>query len=110
MTNKAKDLCSGIKILQDENVSLAEDLFFMAAKLKEARKALAKEDLVIPYDNGGGQSGIRENPAFLAYEHLLNTYNKALRQLTEAIDNGAPTKKASGILKELKVIAGKRVG
>lgn len=108
--SKANDLCAGIKTLHDENVALAEDVIFMAGKLKEARKALAKEDLVIPYDNGGGQSGIRENPAFIAYEHLLGSYNKALRLLTESVENGAPSRQASGILKELKVIAGKRVG
>lgn len=36
------------------------------------------EDLVIDYDNGGGQAGVRENPFYPAYERLLASYTRAL--------------------------------
>lgn len=107
--NRASDLCSGVHVLHDETLELAESVVFMADKLKEARAAMEREPLVIPYDNGGGQTGIRENPHFVAFEHLMATYNKALRQLTEIVEKGAPTKKASSIMAELTTIAGKKV-
>lgn len=110
MTQKAKEICSGVHTLHDESLELAESVLFMAKKLKEARRVLKSEPLVIEYDNGGGQCGIRENPQFTAYEHLLTSYNKALRQLTEIVEKGAPSRKASDIMKELTVIAGKKAG
>lgn len=58
--------------------TLKEQLKVMADKLKEAAAQLPGEDLVIEYDNGGGQSGIRENPFYSAYTKLLASYTKAL--------------------------------
>ena len=110
MSKKAKDICAGVHTLHDEALELAESVVFMAKKLEEARKALKDEPLVVEYNNGGGQCGIRENPHFIAYEHLLTSYNKALRQLTEIVDKGAPSRKASNIMKELTLIAGKKAG
>lgn len=110
MSTQAKEICAGVHTLHDESLELAESVVFMAKKLKEARQILKNEPLVIEYDNGGGQSGIRENPNFTAYEHLLSAFNKSLRQLTEIVENGTPTQKASGIMNELRLIAGKKVG
>ena len=108
--SKAEQLVSGVHTLHDEAVELAESVLFMAGKLKEARQQMKDEPLVIPYDNGGGQSGIRENPHYVAYEHLMATYNKSLRQLSEIVEKGAPSRKASSIMAELSTIAGKKVG
>lgn len=68
---------------------LYDSVEFMRAKLIESRKALDGMDLVIPYDNGGGQSGIRENPYFVAYEKLLKSYIAALDKL-EAMTGAKP--------------------
>lgn len=110
MSRKAEELCEGIRTLHDEALELAESVVFMAAKLEEERKILKNEPLIIEYDNGGGQKGIRENPHFVAYEHLLASYNKAMRQLAEMVKSGTPSRKANAIMKELSVIAGKRAG
>lgn len=110
MTKKAKELCSGVRTLHDEAVELAESVLFMAKKLTESRIALKKEPLVIEYDNGGGQCGIRENPHYVAYEHLLSSYTKALRQLTEIVENGSQARPAAGIMHELTLIAGEKIG
>jgi len=110
MSEKAKEICAGVHTLHDEALELAESVVFMAGKLEESRKLMKNEPLVIEYDNGGGQCGIRENPHYTAYEHLLTSYNKALRQLTEIVEKGAPSRKASNIMKELSVIAGKKAG
>lgn len=110
MSKKAKDLCSGVSVLHDENVELAEQVLFMAKKLKEAQRVIKDEPLVIEYDNGGGQSGIRENPHFVSYEHLMNSYTRALKQLSEVVKKGKPTAKSSDVFAQLNVIAGKKVG
>lgn len=108
--NKAEEICAGVHTLHDEALELAESVLFMAEKLKESRELMRDEPIVIEYDNGGGQCGIRENPHYTAFEHLLTSYNKALRQLTEIIEKGSPSKKASNIMNELTLIAGKKIG
>ena len=59
----------------------------MALKLKEAAEQLPGEDLVVEYDNGGGQSGTRENPFFAVYARLLSAYTKTLAAL-EGVGGG----------------------
>ena len=108
--SKAEILVSGVKVMHDEALELAESVLFMAAKLEESRKIMANEPIVIPYDNGGGQSGIRENPHYTAFEHLVTAYNKSLRQLTEIVEKGAPVRNASSIMAELTTIAGRKIG
>ena len=88
--SKAEILVSGVHTLHDEALELAESVVFMAAKLEESRKVMKNEPIVIPYDNGGGQTGVRENPAFTAYEKLLATYTKSLTALRDVIGDGAP--------------------
>ena len=56
---------------------LEDQLRAMAEKLTEAARLLPYEDLIIDYDNGGGQSGVRENPFYSAYSKLLGAYVKA---------------------------------
>ena len=108
--SKAEELVAGVHTLHDEALELAESVLFMAGKLKEARGAMKDEDLIIPYDNGGGQMGIRENPHFTAFEKLMTTYTKSLRQLSEIIEAGAPVRQASSIMAELTTIAGRKLG
>lgn len=108
--SKAEQLVAGVHVLHDEALELAESVVFMATKLEESRKAMANEPIIIPYDNGGGQSGIRENPHYTAYEKLVTTYTKSLRQLTEIIEKGAPVRNASSIMAELTSIAGRKIG
>lgn len=108
--SKAEQLVAGVHVLHDEALELAESVLFMASKLEESRKAMANEPIVVPYDNGGGQAGIRENPHYTAFEHLVTAYNKSLRQLTEIVEKGAPVRNASSIMAELTTIAGRKIG
>lgn len=66
---------------RDHVRELAEDVLFMRGKLAETRRALENSAVVIPYDNGGGQTGIRANPAFGEYQKLLRTYTATLAEL-----------------------------
>ena len=108
--SKAEELVAGVHTLHDEALELAESVLFMAGKLKEARENMKNEELVVPYDNGGGQTGLRENPHFSAYEKLMATYTKSLRQLTEFIENGSKTEKGLNVMAELTSIAGRKIG
>lgn len=73
-------------------MSLANDVLFMRRKLAEARADLDGESIVIPYDNGGGQSGIRANPAFAEYEKLLKSYTQAYDALKDALGKAGKIK------------------
>ena len=70
---------------RDRAVELCENVVWMEGKLAEARKAIGKSSVAIPYDNGGGQRGIRKNPAFDGYNALMSNYSKALKQLCEML-------------------------
>lgn len=64
---------------------LAENVLWMAVKLEETRREIADDPVAIPYDNGGGQTGIRKNPAFDGYNALMSSYTKALKQLFDLL-------------------------
>lgn len=87
----ASKICAGVDSrIRPQATALAEQVIFMAKKLKESKAGLRDQAIVIPYDNGGGQTGIRENPAFTAYEKLLATYTKSLTALRDVIGDNAP--------------------
>lgn len=110
ITSKAEQLVSGVHTLHDEALELAKSVLFMAVKLEESREAMKNEPLVIPYDNGGGQVGIRENPHYTAFEKLMATYTRSLDQLTKIIEKGSQNKKSSNVMAELTSIAGRKIG
>ena len=80
---------------------LEEQAAFQRKKLEEARIALESAPLVIEYDNGGGQRGIRENPEFAAYEKLMSNYHATLRAI-ELQKGGKAAEKQTGIGSPLK--------
>lgn len=57
---------------------LIKQLKMMAVRIAEEGERIESEPLVMEYDNGGGQSGVRENPFYPAYEKLLASYTKTL--------------------------------
>ena len=70
-------------ILRDGQVSenrikslepVIENVAWMKEKLDDARAKIATSSVVIPYDNGGGQTGLRENPLYKGYESLFKSY------------------------------------
>lgn len=71
--------------LRSQVIELAENVVFMAHKLKETRESMGKTPLIVRYDNGGGQSGYRENPVFKAYNQLMADYRKSMQQLTDLV-------------------------
>ena len=74
---------------RDIALPLIHNLAWQKVKLDEARHDLMGESLYIPYDNGGGQSGIREHPGFVAYNKLFTTFSRGIKQLIDLMDYDA---------------------
>ena len=72
---------------------------WMKIKLDVTREKIKNTDVAIPYDNGGGQSGIRENPLFKGYENLFKTYMSGMRQLLDMLPEAAQNVKKEEIEK-----------
>ena len=58
---------------------------WMKAKLDDAREAIKNSNIVIAYNNGGGQKGIRENPLFKGYENLWRAYIHGMDRILSAL-------------------------
>lgn len=68
---------------------LLQNIAFYRVKLDEARRMLLYEDLWTDYDNGGGQSGIREHPGFIAYNKMFTTFSRSVNQLADMMPSGS---------------------
>lgn len=83
---RAEAICASLpENIRPRAVELAENVLWMESKLANAREVIGKSSVAIPYDNGGGQRGIRKNPAFDGYNSLMSSYTKALKQLCEML-------------------------
>lgn len=58
---------------------------FMRVCLNDTIKEISDADVVVEYDNGGGQTGVRENPLFNAYEKLFAKYLAAMSTILESL-------------------------
>lgn len=82
--------------------ALEAHIDFMRAKLQQTAKALQGQNVVVPYDNGGGQCGIREHPAFAAYEKLLKEYRASVRDHDALTGSDGMTKREGSSLDALR--------
>ena len=64
---------------------IIQNTAWMKAKLDDAREAIKNSNIVISYDNGGGQKGIRENPLFKGYESLWRSYMAGMSKILESL-------------------------
>ena len=71
--------------IRPEATVLVNQLQNMSKKLKKVGKQMAEEELIVEYDNGGGQKGVRENPYYPAYEKLLASYTKTFLAVKDMI-------------------------
>lgn len=89
-----------------------ESVCWMKIKLEDEREAIGENGLTVEYDNGGGQCGIRENPAFKAYEALWKSYCAGLQillaELPEAARAAADAGQADAPENALALVLGKR--
>lgn len=100
---RAEAICASLpEPTRARAAELAENVLWMEAKLANAREVIGKSSVAIPYDNGGGQRGIRKNPAFDGYNSLMSSYTKALKQLCEMLGEQPAGSTASSELAELR--------
>lgn len=64
---------------------IIENVSWMRAKLDDSRQLIKNSNIVVPYDNGGGQKGIRENPAFRGYEALWKSYMQGMNRILDTL-------------------------
>ena len=115
--NEHKRLCALLdeahipKQQQDILAPVIENLAWMRIKLDDSRRLIKNSGIVVHYDNGGGQKGIRENPAFKGYVSLMKVYLSALEKYSsyfpkemqaEIINNGRTTLDIVRQMKEAK--------
>ncbi len=65
--------------------SIIDNVAVMKVKLDELKETIKEEEAIVEYDNGGGQKGTRENPAFKRYESLFKTFMMGMTKILEAI-------------------------
>jgi len=62
---------------------------WMKAKLDDTRESIKRSQVAIPYDNGGGQKGLRENPLFKGYESLWKSYMQGMSKILDCLPQEA---------------------
>ena len=79
------------KLLDQANISkqhraalvvVIDNLAWQRIKLDDIREQMLEEDVSIPYNHGGGQEGVRENPTFKSYINLWRAYMVGLEKYT----------------------------
>lgn len=90
--NRIIDILKEVGI-SDRRMRLLEPVIlntsWMKAKLDDAREAIKNSQVVIPYDNGGGQKGLRENPIFKGYESLWKSYMQGMNRILDCLPQEA---------------------
>lgn len=69
---------------QQRNVlaPVIDNMAWQRIKLDETREEMQNASVVCDYNNGGGQTGVRENPIFKAYINLWRAYMVGLEKYT----------------------------
>ncbi len=88
-----------------------ENTAWMRVKLDDARELVGEEGITVEYNNGGGQTGVRENPNMKAYEALWKSYVVGLQKITDALIRAKPSgavPDAGETVNVLKLIRGRK--
>lgn len=56
---------------------MLQNLAWMKCKLDDTRELLDKTAVLMKYENGGGQSGVRKNPGYEAYNAMFRQFSVA---------------------------------
>ena len=75
--------------MDDDMLALCTELIsnvgFLEDALWNARCDLMDAPIVVEYDNGGGQAGLRKHPGLEAYTRLYQQYLQGIRTLIEKL-------------------------
>lgn len=94
LLKQAKTPAEKMKMLEP----VIENVSWMKAKLEDTTEQIKNGQIVIKYNNGGGQTGVRESPLFKGYEALFKTYMSGMARIMEAM----PQKEAAEAPQEVK--------
>lgn len=83
---------------------IIENVAWMKVKLDEAREVNEESNVAIPYDNGGGQKGLRENPLFKGYESLWKSYMAGMQKIIDSIPDSHAEIKQEEIQKSVTML------
>lgn len=75
--------------------TLEREVAWMAQRLEQSRAVIADSSILIAYDNGGGQKGVRKNPGYEAYAQLFNAFVRGMQALDQVLENAQPTTPAA---------------
>ena len=71
------------------NVEMIKSYWMATMAIDETREQIKNTSVAIPYDNGGGQKGIRENPLFKGYEGLWKAYMSGMSKILDELPEEA---------------------
>lgn len=77
--------------------AIIDNTVWMKAKLDETRAQIGNLSVAIPYDNGGGQTGIRENLLFKGYSALWKSYMSGMNVIMSHLPQQVVEKEAEQI-------------
>ena len=86
-----------------ESEVLKKQLQLISERILIEGARMPSESLIIDYDNGGGQCGVRENPYYPAYEKLLSSYIKALEAVKNVGGEDAEVERLDALRSRFKV-------
>ena len=83
---KAKISRHKMKVLE----SVVDNVAFLKVTLDGLREQLLTEEILIEYDNGGGQKGVRENPLYKQYTSLFGNFMKGMEKILAPMPDTDP--------------------
>ena len=102
-------IIDGANVAPEMREMLAPIVEFVAwqrVTLDEACKELDGETLVIEYDNGGGQTGTRQNPLFKSVMDLWRGYIAGIDKLIQALPKEAQAEAKAKAVTPLEIVRG----
>lgn len=70
--------------------SVVDNVAFLKVTLDGLREQLLTEEILIEYDNGGGQKGVRENPLYKQYTSLFGNFMKGMEKILAPMPDTDP--------------------
>lgn len=88
---------------------LYDEVAFMAARLREARKAIGTAPLSVTYIDSHGNERTKTNPAYEAYIALFNAFVRGMTALDAILEEAPPTSAGARMtLDSLRVMVNQR--
>lgn len=102
-------IIDGANVAPEMREMLAPVIEFVAwqrVTLDEASKELNGANIVIEYDNGGGQTGTRQNPLFKSVMDLWRGYLAGIDKIIQALPKEAQAEARAQAVTPLEIVRG----